>query len=161
MKIKVKQCKKILIEYLYLDLKTCQRCMGTDKVLDSVLLTLKPVLEVAGFSVEYRKIEIESADMAIQYQFLSSPTIRVNSEDIFQSVVENDCGCCSEISGTKVKCRVFEYEGRNYEVPTRQMLVNAILRSIYGEHTNCSNEYHLPENLKEFFEGKQHKKLTK
>ena len=28
--------KKALIEYLYLDLKTCDRCIGTDRVLDGV-----------------------------------------------------------------------------------------------------------------------------
>ena len=29
--------KKILVEYLYLDLKTCDRCIGTDNVLVSFL----------------------------------------------------------------------------------------------------------------------------
>ena len=25
--------KKIIVEYLYLDLNTCERCIGTDKIL--------------------------------------------------------------------------------------------------------------------------------
>ena len=29
--------KRILIEYLYLDLKTCDRCIGTDKVLEETI----------------------------------------------------------------------------------------------------------------------------
>ena len=32
-----KKGKKVLIEYLYLDLVTCNRCVGTDKVLDEVI----------------------------------------------------------------------------------------------------------------------------
>ena len=104
--------KKVLVEYLYLDLNTCDRCIGTDKVLDEVMVILTPALELAGYNVEYNKIEIETAEIAKQFQFLSSPTIRVNGQDICASVEENSCGCCSEISGTDVDCRVFEYNGK-------------------------------------------------
>ena len=34
--------KKIIVEYLYLDLNTCERCIGTDKILDDVMQVLKP-----------------------------------------------------------------------------------------------------------------------
>ena len=40
------------------------------------------------------------------------------SVDICKDVKESDCGCCGEISGTQVDCRVFEYEGKLYEVYT-------------------------------------------
>ena len=114
--------KKVLVEYLYLDLDTCDRCMGTDVVLEEVMATLTAALEFAGYSVEYSKIEITTAEIAIQYEFLSSPTIRVNGQDICQTVSETSCGCCSEISDTDVDCRVFEYNGETYEVPPREML---------------------------------------
>ncbi|MFY9377205.1 MAG: DUF2703 domain-containing protein, partial [Peptococcia bacterium] len=100
--------KKIVVEYLYLDLETCDRCIGTDSVLDEVMMTLTPALSIAGFKVEYNKIEMKTAEIAEQYKFLSSPTIRINGHDICQSVAENSCGCCSDISGTDVNCRVFE-----------------------------------------------------
>jgi ACR3 family arsenite efflux pump ArsB len=70
------------------------------------MITLTPTLNIAGFEVEYNKIEMNTAEVAKQYKFLSSPTIRVNSQDICQSVEENSCGCCSDISGTDVNCRV-------------------------------------------------------
>lgn len=112
--------KKVVVEYLYLDIETCGRCIGTDNILDEVMITLTPTLNIAGFEVEYNKIEMNTAEVAKQYKFLSSPTIRVNSQDICQSVEENSCGCCSDISGTDVNCRVFEYNGQTYEVRRRK-----------------------------------------
>lgn len=154
--------KKLVIEYLYLDLQTCDRCIGTDNVLDEVMLTLTPALKLAGYEVEYNKIEMETAVLATEHQFLSSPTIRVNGQDICQSVAENSCGCCSDISGTDVDCRVFEYNGESYEVPPKEMLAEAILHAVFGPPDNgCScGGYELPENLKNFFEGKANTKGT-
>ena len=76
------------IEYLYLDLDTCERCVGTDKVLEGVLDELRNAFKTAGYSLEYRKVKIETAEMAKSYRFLSSPTIRVNGRDICNSVQE-------------------------------------------------------------------------
>jgi hypothetical protein len=56
-----------------------------------------------------------------------------------------------------VDCRVFEYNGKLYEVPTQEMLTDAILKTIYNPSYDCSQEYHLPENLERFFEGKERK----
>ena len=102
--------KVVKVEYLYLDLKSCDRCIGTDGVLDEVMTVLAPVLKIAGYEVEYNKVEMITEELASEYSFVSSPTIRVNGKDICQSVSENNCGCCSEISGTDVDCRVFEFE---------------------------------------------------
>ena len=123
--------EKKVVEYLYLDLQTCERCIGTDNVLDEAMLVLTPALELAGFTVEYKKIEIKTADMAIQHQFVSSPTIRVNGQDICKSVAENSCGCCSEISSTDVECRLFEYNGKTYEVPPKEMLSQKVFFRLY------------------------------
>lgn len=159
----VKTSKKVLLEYLYLDLKTCDRCMGTDGVLDEVLLTLTPALKLAGYEVEYNKIEMETAELATKYHFLSSPTIRVNGQDVCASVKENGCGCCSEISGSDVECRVFEYDGEIYEVPPKEMVAEVILKTVFGPPEGaCSrnNEYELPDNLRAFFEGKINKSCS-
>lgn len=153
--------KKIAVEYLYLDLQTCNRCIGTDAMLDEVMAMLTPALKLAGYEVEYNKIEMKTAELARQYQFLSSPTIRVNGRDIFQSVAENGCDCCSEISGADVDCRVFEYNGESYEVPPKEMLAEAILQAVFGRtESGCScGNYELPDNLKSFYEGKKNKSV--
>ena len=148
--------KKIVVEYLYLDLQTCERCIGTDKVLDEVMMTLSSVLKLAGYAIDYVKTEIETEEQARRYAFLSSPTIRVNGLDICGPVKENSCGCCSDISGTDTYCRVFEYNGQSYEVPPKEMLAEAVLKTVFAPPTaNCGDiGYELPENLKSFFAGK-------
>ena len=151
--------KKVIVEYLYLDIDTCDRCIGTDTVLDEVMMTLTPAFNLAGYEVVYNKTKMETAEIAIKHHFISSPTIRINGNDICQSVSENSCGCCSDISGTDVDCRVFEYNGKNYEVPPKEMLADAILKAVFvQDERRCScGEYELPENLQEFYEGKKKK----
>lgn len=150
--------KSIVIEYLYLDLNTCDRCIGTDDVLGDVIQTITPALELVGYKVEYKKVEMGTADLAEKYQFLSSPTIRVNGRDVCTSVKENSCGCCSDISGTDVDCRVFEYNGKAYEVPPKEMLAEAIFQAVFAPSVaHCSCSYEMPENLKNFFAGKASK----
>ncbi len=89
---------KLLIEYLYLDLFSCERCVSNDKQLESVITALKPALELAGYDLEYKKIEMTTEEIAKEYHFVSSPTIRINGRDICKSIQENNCSCCGEIS---------------------------------------------------------------
>lgn len=154
--------KELIIEYLYLDIKTCERCVGTDNVLDEVMNILTPAFQLAGFDVKYNKTKIETEELARQYQFVSSPTIRVNGQDICQSVSENICGCCSDISGTNVECRVFDYNGDTYEIPPKEMLADSILKTAFnGYDKACSGVgYELPKNLKSFFNGKKNKECS-
>ena len=149
--------KEVKIEYLYLDLKSCDRCVGTDTVLDEVVGVLRPALELAGYQLNYRKQEISTTEIAASYRFLSSPTILVNGQDIFDTITESDCGCCGDIAGVQVDCRVFEHDGKTYEVPTKEMLADAILNTIYHPTACTCGEYQLPENLKRFFAGKEKK----
>ena len=143
--------KEVTIDYLYLDLNTCDRCIGTDTVLEEVMNQLSPALELAGYSISYNKIEILSKELAIKHRFLSSPTIRVNGKDICDEVNESDCGCCGEISGSQVDCRVFVYEGKSYEVPPKEMLAEAILKNAFAStEDNSIIQYVLPQNLKNF-----------
>ena len=149
--------KKLRIEYLYLDLDTCDRCIGTDAVLDGVVNKLRPALSLAGYDVEYEKIEIETPELAAQYHFLSSPTILVNGTDLFGQVKESECVCCGQIAGTDIDCRVFSANGETYEIPTEEILADAILKSLSAAHAHKAESYVLPENLRKFFEGKKEK----
>ena len=153
--------RKVLVEYLYLDLQTCDRCIGTEHVLDEVMAVLIPALKLAGFAVTYRKTEIETAGLAETHRVLSSPTIRVNGRDVCETVREDSCGCCSEISGTDVACRVFEYYGEVYKVPPKELLANGVLQAVFGSLGNdcSSSDYELPENLRIFFAGKGNKSI--
>ncbi|WP_298482171.1 DUF2703 domain-containing protein [uncultured Ruminococcus sp.] len=149
--------RRILIEYLFLDLNTCDRCIGTDSVLEKAIEGIRPALELAGYTIDYQKIEVSTEQLAKQHCFLSSPIIRVNGHDICKTVSESNCGCCGEIAGTNIDCRVFEYDGRTYEIPTEEMLADMILQSVYNKSACECSEYILPENLKRFYDGRNHK----
>jgi len=152
--------KKIVVEYLYLDLQACDRCIQTGNALDEVVATLAPALKIAGFEVSYNKIEMKTAEIAARYKFLSSPTIRVNGRDICKTVKENRCRCCGDISGTDVSCRVFGHGAKTYEVPPKEMLAEGILKAVFSPSKSgrpCRG-YALPKNLRDFYDGKKHKK---
>lgn len=75
----------------------------------------------------------------------------------FGAVRESGCSCCGEIAGTDVDCRVFEYEGRNDEVPTREMVANAICRCMNTQPDGRCGSDALPENLRRFYGGRAKK----
>lgn len=50
--------------------------------MDEVVEVLRPALELAGYTVDYQKHEMTTAQIAEQYHFVSSPTILVNGRDI-------------------------------------------------------------------------------
>lgn len=145
--------KHLMIDFLYLDLHTCERCMAVDDTLCEALEELSSVLDTLEYKVNVNKVEITTRELAYQYRFISSPTIRVNGKDICNKVLENDCGCCSDICGDRVDCRVFEYEGSQFEQPPKAMIVDGILKAIYLPVSISEEEYVLPDNLERFFSG--------
>lgn len=154
---------QVLVEFLYLDVSTCERCIGTQQALESVLAAVEPTLAQAGLTLVYRKLEMSTPELAQQYRFLSSPTIRVNGVDIGGAVQENPCACCGELSGTEVACRVFAHDGQTYEVPPRDLLTANLLRvALAPREAGCACEAGcscaaepLPDNLKTFYDGRR------
>jgi hypothetical protein len=53
-----------------------------------------------------------------------------------------------------VDCRVFVYEGNEYEQPPVAMIVDGVLKAIYGQQPREGGAYTLPDNLERFFAGK-------
>lgn len=150
---------KVIIDFLYLDLDTCNRCQGTDQGLTEAINDVAKVLELTGVEVVVNKIHIDSTKKAIQYRFKSSPTIRVNGRDIQDKVKESLCKSCKDLCGEEVDCRVWVYKGKEYNVPPKAMIVDAILREVYGNATTSLEKeddkeaYRLPENLSRFFKS--------
>ena len=148
--------KEIDIDFLYLDLHTCKRCQGAESNLDQAIDEVSAVLKSAGYEVSVNKINIASPELAIKYAFLSSPTIRINGNDIALDVTETSCKDCGAICGDSVDCRTWVYEGVEHPEPPKEMIVNAILKEVYGgysEFPKSKKEYILPDNLKAFFAG--------
>lgn len=149
-----KQKKNIQVDFLYLDLNSCERCGATSVALDEAATDVAAVLATLGYTLAVNTVEIVSLDIAEQRRFESSPTICVNGKDICTDVRENSCKDCGELCGGDVDCRVFEYEGVEYNAPPKAMIVDAILKAIYQPSVWNREPYTIPENLRTFFSGK-------
>jgi len=146
--------REIGIEFSYLDLNTCERCVSTGDTLDEALAVLAPAFRALGVTTRVNKVNIISRELAEQYRFVSSPTIRVNGVDICAELTESHCGDCSDLSGCSTDCRVFVHQGREYEQPPVGMIVDGILRVLYGPPAVADHEpYELPGNLAGYFNG--------
>lgn len=149
----VQEKRKITIDFLYLDLDVCTRCQGTDNSLDEALSEVSKVLEATGVEVVVNKINVVSEELAVQYKFISSPTIRINGHDIQMDIKESTCESCGDLCGDEVDCRVWTYQGQEYNVPPKEMIIEALLKGVYGNGSSNEEEkeYSLPENLRHFY----------
>ena len=152
--------RKIVIDFMYLDLSICTRCQGTEDSLEEAIADVAKVLELTGAEVVVNKIHIDSKEKAIQYRFESSPTIRINGKDIQLEMRESLCESCGDLCGDEVDCRVWVYKGKEYNVPPKAMIIDALLREIYSINELSGNgkqskeqEYEIPKNLKRFFDS--------
>jgi len=151
--------RRIDIDFLFLDLKTCTRCVGTDKNLAQALAAVERVLRMAGVEVSVNKILIDSPEKARTHRFVTSPTIRVNGRDIALGTKESQCDSCTDLCGCAegTNCRVWLYRGEEYTEAPVAMIVEAILQEVFGAPqpvvaTALAYDA-VPENLERFFAG--------
>lgn len=136
--------KIVVIEYLHLDLITCERCARTEKVLNSVVDELRHAFKIAGYSLECRKVLIKTAEMATECRLHSCPTIRINGRDICTFEKENNCACCGDIAEPE--------EDRLAEKIAEAIIQWALVPQM---PFFMLDEYVLPDGLKNFFDGKR------
>lgn len=150
--------QRLTIEFLYLDLSECERCKGANQQLEEALSLMAPVLDASGFDTMVRKLHVQSERQAAALGFIVSPTIRVNGRDIQLNWRQTPCDSCSKDCATEVSCREWEYRGHWYTVPPKELIIQAILREVYG-HEEKAQAVARPnqkarENLKTFFARK-------
>jgi len=147
----------LIVDFLYLDLSVCTRCQDSENSLDDSLQALIDILGNMGHKVELNKIFIETEEQAIKHQFISSPTIRINGQDIQMNVKESYCETCSSLANdASIYCRTWEFKGEEYSAPPQALIIDAILNEIYNVKSNTYKEQKikLPDNLKEYFSNK-------
>lgn len=155
----------ITIDFLFLDLTTCTRCVGTDRNLESALGIVRAVLAATGATVEVRKTLVETAEQARELRFMTSPTVRINGRDIALELKESPCGseACSCGDGEQIACRVWTYRGREYLQAPVGLIVDALLGELYGGVTrrglDAPERYELPDNLESFFAGTRRRSI--
>jgi len=148
------------VDFLYLDLTACSRCVGSDESLRATLDLVRPALAATGVEVALRKTLVASEEQARALRVESSPTIRVDGRDIAGAPRESACADCGDLSGCEggIDCRVWIYDGREYTEAPVGLLVEAILGAVYGATTpaaQAARPYEdVPDNLKRFYAGK-------
>jgi hypothetical protein len=147
---------RITIDFLFLDLTTCTRCVGTGQSLETALGVVREVLAATGVAVDVRKTLVKTAAQARELRFVSSPTIRVNGWDIALELKESPCGSepCGRGCDDDTACRVWSYRGEEHTEAPVGLIVEAVLREVYGGTSRAERddeEYELPRNLVTFF----------
>lgn len=147
--------KRLHIDFMFIDLTVCDRCLGTDVNLEEAVAEVASVLRATGYEIDVRKILVESEEQARELAFVSSPTIRINGQDIQLDGKESLCESCGDVCGEDVDCRVWVWQGREYTTPPKAMIVDAILRHVYGgQQATRPAVKEVPDNLKRFFAAK-------
>lgn len=113
----------------------CPWCVKTKKI-------VKESLEELGVKAKVEEILIDTNNKAKKYKFVGSPTVRLNGVDIQKKVSKEKCLPCEELAEhvkgkTKfVKqecgcgCRIYFYKGKQYPYPPKEMIKEAIKKSI-------------------------------
>lgn len=146
------------IDFLYLDLDSCDRCIGTDASLEAAVANVARLLEVAAVQVSVRKTLVASEAQARELGFVTSPTIRVNNRDIALEMRESRCEAEACACNGGIDCRVWIWQGREFTEAPTPMIVDAILREVYSRADDpvpvAIPVEAVSENLKRFFAGK-------
>jgi hypothetical protein len=149
--------RTVNIDFMYLDLSVCARCQGTESKLIESVAEVANILEATGVQVSVNNIHVKSEEQARELGFLVSPTIRVNGRDIQIDFSESRCESCGTLCDCEgeVSCREWEYQGQWYAVPPKGLIIEAILKEVYGGATQEREVPHraeeVPDNLKRFF----------
>ena len=151
--------RKLDIDFLFLDLNTCTRCVGTNTNLEKALAAVAHVLNLIGVEQKLNKVLIDSAEKAQTHRFVTSPTIRVNGRDIALETKESRCDACTDLCGCNegTQCRVWSYRGEEYTEAPEAMIVEAVLQEVFRPPQLASaaaaQNPAVPENLQKFFAG--------
>jgi Domain of unknown function (DUF2703) len=151
--------RRLDIEFLYLDLTECTRCVDTGTRLDEALALLAPAMAETGWEARVKKVHVATEEQARALRFSSSPTVRINGRDIQLESRESVCGDCGKLcKDSNVTCREWRFQGKWFTSPPKGVFVEAILTAMTSVPAESSQEaapFELPDNLKRFFATKK------
>jgi hypothetical protein len=161
---RIEKKRRIELDFLYLDLEVCWPCRSTESNIEGALSEVAGILRATGVEVIINKTHVQSLEQAVSLSFLSSPTVRINGQDLQLDFKENYCATCSQLSGTATDCRVWLYQGEEYSAPPRAMIIEAVLQEVYGGSQSQSLKIVRREdalrNLTRFFQSKRQQELA-
>ncbi|MBL8896949.1 MAG: DUF2703 domain-containing protein [Planctomycetes bacterium] len=150
--------RRLEVELLALDLATCTRCLDASAAIEAALRQLEPVLAEVGMEVRFVQRVVRSEAEAVKHRLVSSPTLRIQGEDVALELRESRCSdCCALADGSAVDCRVWLWQGREHSSPPKALFLDALLkgyaRALAAPPASAASEapFVLPENLRRFF----------
>lgn len=157
--------RTVELELLAIDLSSCTRCVGSLRNVEAAIDAVRGELKASGVEVVVKKTVIGSEECALEHEFVSSPTIRVNGRDLALETVESKCDSCTDLCGCDegTDCRVWRYEGKEYTEAPKELIVEALRKELAGGGRPPARTPYpgVPENLKRFFAGKAAKAAAK
>jgi len=117
------------VQLLYI--LNCPWCVKTKKL-------VKESLEELGVKAEVEEILIDTDEKARKYNFVGSPTVRINGKDMQEEVSKGQCLPCEELAERakektefvkqecRCGCRIYFYKGKQYPYPPKEMIKEAI-----------------------------------
>lgn len=167
------EAQKIImpVQFLYLDDQTCVPCSGTGQALEQAIDSVSELLDALGVELQVEKIHISNRDIAQAYEFLSSPTIRVNGIDIDPLRTEEDCPSCGDLAGgdASVSCRNWHWRGEVSTTAPVGKIVEAITAAAlqmsdaaqsWPPKEDVDTLYEMPQNMINFFSARANDQRT-
>lgn len=148
------------IDYLYLDLMSCKRCLDTNLNLDNAISKVLHLLGDKIITFNVNKVHINNEDKAREFGLEVSPTIRINGEDIQSDWIDNQCTECGDLCecAQHITCRLWKWDGNEFLAAPENLILDAILKNVYSEKTSViddkSSMKELNTNIKTFFAEK-------
>lgn len=87
--------------------------------------TLKEALVEAGLTPDYEIVVVSNDEQAAQYRFFGSPQITIDGVDI-------DPKAASAQKFQVEGCRIYLWQGKMYEYPPKEMILEALKGSLLG-----------------------------
>ena len=112
-------------------------CPSWEKGLDE----LKKALEELKIKNKIKLIKIKNLDEAKKYDFIGSPTVRINEAELGREIWK------FTEEGTEVKevepnltCRIYLFNGKVYEYPTKEMIKDFIKTYAVWKETDRASD---------------------
>lgn len=103
-------------------ISSCSSCDTTQQKLDQAIVAVEPLLTNLGVEIKKEIITIQTEEEARTHQIVASPTIRTGHFDLFP-----------EHPNPESEKRIWSWKGSKYPDPTREVLIESILKGYLGD----------------------------
>jgi len=161
MDVSAQRGRSLDVELLVIDLEVCARCVPTGEQLRRAIELVAPVAEARDITITYSETIVTTPEEAKLHALVSSPTIRINGQDIQQDIRESECESCGDLTdgSAAIDCREWHYHGRVYTAAPLPLLLESLTDALerFDElpHVTPAPLETLPTNLVTYFETKK------